>query len=59
MIPYLELEVGPQFETLVAQVIVGPSSHKEQTAETIKNMLAIKGWGSVKVTCSDMPYRGW
>jgi hypothetical protein len=59
MIPYLELEVGPQFETLVEQVIVGPSTHKEQTAEAIKNMLAVKGWGSVKVTCSDMPYRGW
>jgi hypothetical protein len=40
-------------------LIVGPSIHKKQTAEAIKNMLAIKGWGSVKVTCSDMPYRGW
>jgi Protein of unknown function (DUF2971) len=59
LIPYLELEVGPQFETLVEHVIVGPSLHKEQTADAIKNMLAIKGWGSVKVECSDMPYRGW
>jgi hypothetical protein len=59
MVPYLELEVGPHFETLVEEVIVGPSAHKEQTAEAVKNMLAIKGWGSVKAKCSDMPYRGW
>jgi hypothetical protein len=59
LIPYLELEVGQQLGTVVEEVIVGPSAHKEQTTEAIKNLLATKGWGSVKVRCSDMPYRGW
>jgi hypothetical protein len=59
VVPYLELEVGQHFSSLVDEVVVGPSPHKDQTAESITKLLELKGWKSTKVKCSDMPYRGW
>ena len=58
IVPYIELEIGPDFPMLVKEVIVGPIPHKELTGRAIKNMLQRHEWGSVAVYCSEMPYRG-
>jgi Protein of unknown function (DUF2971) len=59
VVPYIELEVGSGFPMLVKEVNIGPTANKELTGRAVKNMLLKRGWGSVAVYCSQIPYRGW
>jgi hypothetical protein len=58
LVPYIELDLKTRLADLLEAVIVGPISHKEQTAEAIKGLLRDKGLKSVEVWCSKTPYRG-
>jgi Protein of unknown function (DUF2971) len=59
LVPYIELDLGSALGGLLAFVIVGPTSHKEQTAEAIRGMLVQADLSSVEVRCSSIPYRGF
>jgi hypothetical protein len=58
VVPYIELEIGSDFPMLVKEIKIGPIANKELTGRAIKNMLLKRGWDSVAVYCSQMPYRG-
>jgi hypothetical protein len=58
LVPYIELDLKTKLGDLLEAVIVGPISHKEQTAEAIKGLLGEKDLRCVEVWCSKTPYRG-
>ena len=59
LVPYVEQMFGDNLKALLAEVIVGPSTHKEQTAEAIKGLLVENGFTSTEVRLSETPYRGF
>jgi hypothetical protein len=59
LVPYVELDVKSHFADLLEAVIVGPISHREQTAKALQELLRGNGLSSIKVLCSDTPYRGF
>ena len=59
LVPYIEINVGARLADILEAVIVGPISHKEQTAEAIRGLLIDKGLGHLEVWCSKTPYRGF
>jgi hypothetical protein len=58
LVPYIKLDLKQELADVLEAVIVGPISHKEQTAQAIKWLLQINGFPSVEVRCSRTPYRG-
>ena len=59
LVPYIELDLKSHLTDWLETVIVGPISHKEQTAEAIKELLASNGFPPIEVRCSKTPYRGF
>lgn len=59
LVPYVELSFGEDLTELLSAVIVGPTNHKEQTAEAIKEFLKTNGFTSTEVRISETPYRGF
>jgi Protein of unknown function (DUF2971) len=59
LVPYIELNLGKQIAHILEAVIVGPSAHKEQTAQAIEGLLKGIDLDAVKVWCSETPYRGF
>jgi hypothetical protein len=59
IVPYIEFDVKQELANFLEAVIVGPISHKEQTAEAIRLLLTQNGFPSVEVRYSKTPYRGF
>jgi hypothetical protein len=53
LVPFIELDLTPQLADRLEAVIVGTITHKEQTAEAIKEPLKSKGFPSIEVRCSE------
>jgi Protein of unknown function (DUF2971) len=59
LVPYIDFDFADGLNEVIAEVIVGPTAHREQTAEAIMSLLAEHGFTTTNVRCSETPYRGF
>ncbi|APR75903.1 Hypothetical protein A7982_01250 [Minicystis rosea] len=59
LIPYFTMQdlTSNQFKPPIAQIIVGPTPHKELNVASTRTLLRRFGFPNVSVDCSPTPYR--